>query len=305
MVEPSSATTFESKVYNQLLKERFDVVVEPAINGLRPDFLVRTEDGRSIIVEAKAWSSSPRNIKRANHQLEYYKKLAGADDAFIVISNLKNSDFKRGIVSLRDLSNAIRKRQAQPSKERVVGKAKTKARRMFKRHGTAKKKAALRPRVNRAEPTSVMQDEPILFEERVPPKVITIEVKKKIFAAMPFLEKYDDVFFVAMRYAADQLGAVCERIDTEEFTGDIIQEIKERIKTSAAVLGDLSGSNPNVLYEVGYAQGADIPTVHICSTPLSKLPFDVKPWNTIPYKIGQTHLLKDKLVTRLRAVLKL
>lgn len=299
MAEPSAAATFENKVYNQLLKERFNVVTEPAINGLRPDFLVRTADGRSIIVEAKSWSSSPRNIKRATHQLQYYKKLAGADDAFIVISNLKKSDFRRGIIAIKDLSKAIRKPPAQAPKKK--GRKKAKA---FKRHAMAKKKVAPKPRISNNEIIPVPAIEPgIIFEERMSPQPTTSDAKQKIFAAMPLAEKYDDVFFVAMRYAADEIGAVCERIDNEEFAGDIIREIKNRIRRSAVVIGDLSGSNPNVLYEVGYAQGIDIPTIHICSTPLSKLPFDVKPWNTIQYKIGQTHLLKDKLVARLKAVL--
>jgi hypothetical protein len=301
MAEPSSGATFKNKVYNQLLKERFNVVAEPAINGLRPDFLVRAPDGRSIIVEAKSWSSTPRNITRAAHQLQYYKKLAGADDAFIVISNLKKSDFRRGIISIKDLPKAIRKQPAQAQKK-APRKRKARA---FKRHAMAKRKGGIRKGRSRAVAVPAHSNQStILFEERMPPKNIILEARKRIFAAMPLAEKYDDVYFVAMRYAADQIGAVCERIDNEEFAGDIIREIKDRIKRSIAVIGDLSESNPNVLYEVGYAQGLNIPTVHICSTPLSELPFDVKPWNTIRYNIGQTHLLKDKLVDRLKAVLK-
>jgi hypothetical protein len=37
--------------------------------------------------------------------------------------------------------------------------------------------------------------------------------RQTVFAAMPFSEEYDDVFFVAMAYAAEQNGATCVRVD--------------------------------------------------------------------------------------------
>jgi hypothetical protein len=45
---------------------------------------------------------------------------------------------------------------------------------------------------------------------------------------MPFERAYDDTHFVAMSYAAAEVGAACERVDREEFSGDIIEEIKRR-----------------------------------------------------------------------------
>jgi hypothetical protein len=99
------------------------------------------------------------------------------------------------------------------------------------------------------------------------------------------------------------VGATCKRVDKEDFAGDIVSEIKSLIQQSVAVVADLSGSKPNVLFELGYAQGLSRPTVHICSTPLDQLPFDVRNWNVLPYVVGQTHRLKDALARRLRTVL--
>lgn len=124
-----------------------------------------------------------------------------------------------------------------------------------------------------------------------------------IFAAMPFDKKYEDVYYIAMASAADQVNAVCKRIDLEEYSGDIVLQIQGLISRSAAVIADLSESNPNVLYEVGYAHGRSIPTIQICSTPLGELPFDVAHWNTIRYSAGQTHSLIPKISSRLKAVL--
>ncbi|MGD0173670.1 MAG: hypothetical protein ABSC61_04430, partial [Anaerolineales bacterium] len=87
------------------------------------------------------------------------------------------------------------------------------------------------------------------------------------------------------------------------FSGDIVDEIKRLIASSVAVIVDLSEAKPNVLYEAGFAHALKKPTVHISSTPLSDLPFDIRNWNTLLYQRGQTIKLQDPLARRLRAVL--
>ena len=141
------------------------------------------------------------------------------------------------------------------------------------------------------------------FKKRLPRRPIISEPSLKstpiVFAAMPFDREYDDTFLVAMTHAANIAKATCRRVDRTEFSGDIIEEIKRLIISSIAVIVDLSGSKPNVLYEAGFAHALKKPTVHICSTPLSDLPFDVRNWNTISYNIGQTTALSDVLARRL------
>jgi hypothetical protein len=127
--------------------------------------------------------------------------------------------------------------------------------------------------------------------------------RRTIFAAMPFSRDYDDTYFVAMSHAAAQVNAACTRVDKEEFAGDIVEEIKRLITASAGVIVDLSEGQPNVLYEAGFAHALGKPTVHICSTPLTALPFDVRNWNTVPYRRGQTTKLRHALARRLRAAL--
>lgn len=126
--------------------------------------------------------------------------------------------------------------------------------------------------------------------------------KQIIFVAMPFAPEYDDAYFLAMAPAAKKIGAACDRLDQKEYTGDVVARIHQSIKDSVAVIADLSESKPNVLYEAGYAHALNRTTIHICSTSLSDLPFDVRNWNTIIYKKGQVHLLKGKLESRLRAI---
>jgi len=128
------------------------------------------------------------------------------------------------------------------------------------------------------------------------------KIEKLVFAAMPFAPQYEDVFFVAMSYAAEQVGAVCDRVDRREFQGNVVEEVHRMIRRSSAVIIDLSESKPNVLYEAGFAHALKKPCVHICSTTLEKLPFDVAQWKTTRYEPGQTHKLRRDLTQRLKAI---
>ena len=135
--------------------------------------------------------------------------------------------------------------------------------------------------------------EPVLFEAQTP----------VMFCAMPFAAEYDDVYLVAMSRAAESNGLAAQRVDHQEFTSDIVDYIHESICKAAVVVADLSGSLPNVLYELGYAIGVRRPVVTICSTELQDLPFDVAHRNTIGYRLGQTHALANRLVERVAAAL--
>lgn len=132
---------------------------------------------------------------------------------------------------------------------------------------------------------------------------LSSEPMRTVFVVMPFSPEYEDVYHV-IAGAAAAIGAVCDRVDLAHFSGDVVKEIKSRIRMSIAVIADLSEAKPNVLYEIGFAQALGRPTVHICSTPLNKLPFDVRNWNTLEYSKGQTHKLRDNLVKRLEAITK-
>ncbi len=65
------------------------------------------------------------------------------------------------------------------------------------------------------------------------------------------------------------------------------------------MIADLSGLNPNVMYELGFAHALGKKVIHITNTPLNELPFDVRNWNTHSYKIGQTRRLVKTLAESL------
>ena len=105
---------------------------------------------------------------------------------------------------------------------------------------------------------------------------------KRVFVIMPFSEEMLDVFIFGIRWAADELGAVAERADDLEHNGEVIEEIRSAIQEYDVIVGDTTGGNPNVCYEVGYAHALERPTILICKKG-EKLPFDLQGTNHIMY----------------------
>lgn len=126
----------------------------------------------------------------------------------------------------------------------------------------------------------------------------------KVFAAMPFDARFDDVFFVAIRGAADDVGLAAERVDQIDYIGDVVGRIRAGLSAARVVVADLTGQKPNVMYEMGWAHGHGIPVVPICADDLALLPFDVSHESTIKYELGRTTLLRPELAGRLRAALR-
>jgi len=83
-----------------------------------------------------------------------------------------------------------------------------------------------------------------------------------------------------------------------------IQCVKEEIEKSAVCLADITEDNPNVWYEVGFADGHDIPVVLICdSCKRESLPFDVNQRDTYFYDTasqGDWQKLQEEITKRLK-----
>jgi hypothetical protein len=109
------------------------------------------------------------------------------------------------------------------------------------------------------------------------------EAKPHVFVAMPFCDEFDDIYYYAIEPAVRGAGYLCERADTRSFSGDILDWIRERIRTAALVVADLTTANPNVYLEVGYAWGHQRSTV-LLTRDLNDLKFDVRGQRCVVYK---------------------
>jgi nucleoside 2-deoxyribosyltransferase len=127
------------------------------------------------------------------------------------------------------------------------------------------------------------------------------ERKSKLFVAMPFADKHSDVWDIAIRESCQAAGLLCERLDEEAYTGDILKQITSRLRKTSGVLAVLDDANPNVFLEIGFAWGTGKPTVLIAKKD-TLLPFDVRGQKTIHYtSIANLRSLLKAELTSLKA----
>jgi len=100
---------------------------------------------------------------------------------------------------------------------------------------------------------------------------------------MPFSSDMEDVFYYGIQNAVRELGYICERVDQEAFTGDILDQVRSRIENAEIVIADLTGANPNVYLEIGYAWGKSRPTVLVINK-ADKPGFDVQGQRCLRYQ---------------------
>lgn len=123
--------------------------------------------------------------------------------------------------------------------------------------------------------------------------------KRHVFVAMPFSEEVVDVFYYGIQAPIHKHGFICERIDHSTFVGDIVEQIRAKIDSAAVVVADLTGSNPNVYLEVGYAWGRGKPVILIARR-LAELEFDVRGQKCLGYSSFKD--LEEKLDRELESL---
>jgi len=126
------------------------------------------------------------------------------------------------------------------------------------------------------------------------------EQKPHIFVAIPFSNDFDDIFYYGIQKPVRESGYRCERIDQNIFTGDILDKIKQRISTARFVIGELTGANPNVYLEIGFAWGKNIPTI-LLKKKGDELKFDVRGQRCLIYENIQD--LEQKLLRELEGLI--
>ena len=124
--------------------------------------------------------------------------------------------------------------------------------------------------------------------------------KPHAFVAMPFSPDFEDIFHYGLQAPVHQAGLLCERVDAVVFEGLIIQRILQRIASARVVIAELTGANPNVYLEVGYAWALKVPTVLVVKNP-EELKFDVKGHRCLIYG-GKIRELEKLLTAELRSL---
>jgi hypothetical protein len=117
---------------------------------------------------------------------------------------------------------------------------------------------------------------------------------------MPFAPEFDDLYYYGIQGAVNRAGYLCERADLSSFTGDVMIWVRSRISSSKLIIADLTGANPNVYLEVGYAWAMQVPTVLLVEKN-DDLRFDVRGQRVIEYK-GSIRSLEERLRAELQSL---
>lgn len=110
----------------------------------------------------------------------------------------------------------------------------------------------------------------------------TTSPKPFIFVLMPFTSDFDDVYQLGIKPACEAAGAYAERVDEQIFHESILQRIYNQISKADVVVADMTGRNPNVFYEVGYAHALGKPVLLLTKSS-DDIPFDLKHYSHIVY----------------------
>lgn len=119
----------------------------------------------------------------------------------------------------------------------------------------------------------------------------------KAFVIMPFNSKFDDVYKLGIKETAEKCGVIAERLDDQLFASNMVEQIYSQIDKSDFIIADMSDKNPNVFYEVGYAD-AKGKLVLLLTDNVDDIPFDFKQRPHIIY--SNISLLKEDLEEKMK-----
>jgi hypothetical protein len=118
-----------------------------------------------------------------------------------------------------------------------------------------------------------------------------------VFVLMPFDKDFDDTYKFGIKSTCQQLDIYCERVDEQFFEESILDRIYNQIIKADIIISDMTGRNPNVFYETGYAH-AFAKKVILLTKSEADIPFDLKHYSHIIY--GQSiSTLREELTKRL------
>ncbi|MBN9315123.1 MAG: hypothetical protein J0I99_05250 [Devosia sp.] len=118
-------------------------------------------------------------------------------------------------------------------------------------------------------------------------------VKPFAFVLMPFDVSFDDVYKLGIQATATERGVVAERVDEQVFSETMLERIYRQIDAADFIIADMTGRNPNVFYEVGYAHACG-KLCTLLTSDAGDIPFDLKHHRHLVYG-GSIQTLKRLL----------
>lgn len=131
--------------------------------------------------------------------------------------------------------------------------------------------------------------------------------RPKAFIVMQFSSPYNEVYSHVIKDVCDEFKLDAVRADEIYGPGIIIKDVIDRISRSQVIIADISPTNSNVYFEVGYALALGKPIILLAQRrgPDSPLPFDLSAFRVLFYddSIGGKPKLEAGLRSHLQEIL--
>lgn len=101
---------------------------------------------------------------------------------------------------------------------------------------------------------------------------------------MPFAEELSDVYRYLISDGLNNAGYDVKRADDILSQNNILSDIVSGIYSSELIIADLTGSNPNVYYELGIAHALN-KNVILLTQDIEELPFDLRSYRVVSYSM--------------------
>jgi hypothetical protein len=118
------------------------------------------------------------------------------------------------------------------------------------------------------------------------------------FVLIPHNKEFDDLFFHNIKPSLEFYGLSVLKADSIYKPGNILSQVWAQIRTAEVIIADVSGQNPNVIFELGLCYGIQRCPILLTRDPI-ELPFNIRNLRYIQYDntASGAHKLGEDLKT--------
>jgi hypothetical protein len=116
---------------------------------------------------------------------------------------------------------------------------------------------------------------------------MSIPATRYCFVVMPFRPELNYFYLYIQHYLGDRHALRVERGDHRILTTPLLEKVRGDIQRADVIIGDITGRNPNVFYELGIADVSGKPVILITQDASEDVPTDVKHLEFIRYDLGK------------------
>lgn len=126
------------------------------------------------------------------------------------------------------------------------------------------------------------------------------QLRRHCLVIMPFESTYDRLYLQAIEPAIRSVRLEPFRLDRLHLVGNVVDALRAAARTCVAGVAILTGSNPNVTYEIGLLHAQGKPVVLACridpkTRRLPTLPYDLQVESVIGYANSNLRALREEI----------